>query len=384
MKIVAIIAEFNPFHNGHKYIVDKAKELTNADVAICIVSGNYTQAGNIAIKDKFERANIVIKNGVDVVIELPTIYATSSSEFFAFGAVNILNSLNCVDYLCFGSETGDIEILKSISKKLLDNNEAIWDEITKNLRLGISFAEAREKSIGKFLTSDEVAISKSSNNILAIEYIKSLIKLNSNIVPIAIKREESSKIVSATKIRELLKSSSNVSEYLPNYTLDNSLLFNDSLFQLIKYKIVTASKEYLSTINEINEGLENKLYSELNNSKTYDEFVLNVKSKRYQLSKIKRIMLNILLDITKEKFMMLNNDKNIYIHIIAINPNIKSSILSYFNKKSKAIILTSINDDLLKKLDSPIKESILLDIKAANIYSTLLNDKINKDYTNKL
>ena len=122
MKIVGIIAEFNPFHNGHKYLIEKAKEITRADLAICIMSGSFTQAGNLAIQSKFDRAKSAIENGFDVVIELPAIYATSSSEYFAFGAVNILNSLGCVDYLCFGSETGNTDSLISIAKKLLDNN----------------------------------------------------------------------------------------------------------------------------------------------------------------------------------------------------------------------------------------------------------------------
>ena len=117
MKIVGIIAEFNPMHNGHQYLIKKAKELTGADYAICLMSGNFTQAGNIALTNKFNRASTAIKNGFDAVIELPTIYATASAEFFAYGAVNILNSLNCIDYLCFGSETGNVDILINIENK---------------------------------------------------------------------------------------------------------------------------------------------------------------------------------------------------------------------------------------------------------------------------
>ena len=183
MKIVGIIAEFNPMHNGHQYLIKKAKELTGADYAICLMSGNFTQAGNIALTNKFNRASTAIKNGFDAVIELPTIYATASAEFFAYGAVNILNSLNCIDYLCFGSETGNVDILINIAHKLIKNEENIWESITISLKEGISFAKAREYAISKFLTQSEVEISSSSNNILAIEYIKSLIKLNSTITP---------------------------------------------------------------------------------------------------------------------------------------------------------------------------------------------------------
>ena len=153
MKIVGIIAEFNPFHNGHKYLIQKAKQITNADIAICIISGNFTQLVNISIIDKFKRAKIAIENGADAIIELPTIYATASSQYFAFGAVNILNSLNCIDYLCFGSETANIEELKSIANKLIANEKEIWKIIQEELRNGISFASARQNAISDFLNT---------------------------------------------------------------------------------------------------------------------------------------------------------------------------------------------------------------------------------------
>ena len=239
MKIVGIIAEFNPMHNGHQYLIKKAKELTGSDYAICLMSGNFTQAGNIALTNKFNRASTAIKNGFDAVIELPTIYATASAEFFAYGAVNILNSLNCIDYLCFGSETGNVDILINIAHKLIKNEENIWESITISLKEGISFAKAREYAISKFLTQSEVEISSSSNNILAIEYIKSLIKLNSNITPIAIKREENTEYLSATKLREKLRNNEDVSKYILDKNIGTNLEFNDNMYKIIKYKIVS-------------------------------------------------------------------------------------------------------------------------------------------------
>ncbi|MBO5477109.1 MAG: nucleotidyltransferase family protein [Clostridia bacterium] len=384
MKIVGIVAEFNPFHNGHKYLIEKAKELTKADLAVCIMSGSFTQAGNISIIDKFKRAKIAIQNGFDVVIELPTIYATASSEYFAYGAINILNALGCIDYICFGSETGDTKVLISIAKKLLDNNDKIWNIITDELRSGISFAAAREKAISKFLTKKEIEISNTSNNILAIQYIKTLLELKSNITPLAIKRDEGDTVISATKIRELLKTEKDISTYLPYDLSSDKLIFNDELYTLLKYRIISYGKEYLKNINEVNEGLENKIYDEINNSPTYDDFIKNIKSKRYQLSKIKRIMINILLNIKKEHFIELNTNSNIYAHVLAINPKTKKDILSLFSKSSNMPVITSLNDDLISKLNSPIRESLLLDITATNIHSVLTNDVINKDYTNKL
>ena len=383
MKIVGIIAEFNPFHNGHKYLIKKAKEVTGADTVLCIMSGSFTELGNIALVDKIKRAKIALQNGVDVVLELPTIYSTASSEYFARGAVTILNSLRCIDYLCFGSETADIEELKQIANKLIFNDKAIWESITDELRNGLSFAVSRQNAISKFLTQYETDISSLSNNILAIEYIKTLIELKSTIVPIAIKRTEQENVTSATNIRNLLEKKEYVGNYIPG-VLPENLVFNKEMYTLLKYTIVSKGVNYISKINEVTEGLENKIYSELNNSKSYDEFIQNIKSKRYQLSKIKRIMINILLDITKEDFISLNTDSNVYAHILAIKEDRKKEILSYMNQYANIPILTSINDDVIKNLSTTVGNSISLDIQSTNIHSIISNENINKDYTNKI
>ena len=386
MKIVGIIAEFNPFHNGHKYLIQKAKQITNADIAICIISGNFTQLGNISIIDKFKRAKIAIENGADAIIELPTIYATASSQYFAFGAVNILNSLNCIDYLCFGSETANIDELSSIANKIITNEKEIWKIIEEELKEGISFASARQNAISSFLTAQELTVSSLSNNILAIEYIKSLIKLKSNITPIAIKRKKQENITSATNIRQMLyENNNNVYNYLPyKETSFDKAMFNDNFYKIVQYNIISRGKEYIKNINEVTEGLENKIYNAINISNNYDEFIHNIKSKRYQLSKIKRILIYILLDISKEDFLQLNNSTNAYIHILTINSNIKNSLLSLINKKSKCKIFTSINDKILNSQSEIVKKSLALDIKASNIYSVLSGNIINKDYTNKI
>lgn len=385
MNIVGIIAEFNPMHTGHKYLIDKAKELTSCDTALCIMSGNFTQAGNIAIKDKFTRAKIAIENGFDVVIELPTIYATGSAEYFCNGAINILNSLP-IDYICFGSETANIEELQKIAQKLVKNNEAIWNNIAETLKTGVSFAVAREYAINKVLTPKEVEISTKSNNILAIEYLKNIIKLDSNIVPIAIKRNESA--ISATSIRDSIKNNSNINEVKKitlNYNnIINNPIININTFSAIKYAVLSLGKEKIKDIAEVTEGLENKIYDELNNALTYDEFIQNIKSKRYQLSKIKRILNNILLNITKDDFIKLQSTDNYYAHVLAINSNRKKEILSYITKNSSIPVITSINDKILKELDIASYESLQLDIKASNIYGIFSHDTINKDYTNKI
>ena len=381
MKIVGIVAEFNPMHNGHKYLIDTAKELTGADITICVMSGNFTQAGNITLVDKFKRAKTAIENGIDVVIELPTIYATSSAEFFSYSAVKLLNSLGCIDYICFGSETGDTRELVQIAYTLTQNEEEIWRQTTENLKQGISFAKARQEALENILTEDEVNTATSSNNILAIEYIKALIKLKSTIEPIAIKREDN---VSATQIRELISGGDlTLAKALSLESLSKGqIVQNTDLANILTYYLVSSTKDQIQAIREVTEGLENSLKDNCN-IYDYIDYIQEIKSKRYQLSKIKRIVINMILGITKEQNDRLQ-DKAYYAHILAIDTNKKNDILSMLNSTSKIPIITSLNDEILERQTEENKESLLLDIKATNIHSSLLKEEQNKDYTNRL
>ena len=381
MKIVGIVAEFNPMHNGHKYLIDTAKELTGADIAICVMSGNFTQAGNITLVDKFKRAKTAIENGIDVVIELPTIYATSSAEFFSYSAVKLLNSLGCVNYICFGSETGDTRELVQIAYTLTQNEEEIWRQTTENLKQGISFAKARQEALENILTEDEVNTATSSNNILAIEYIKALIKIKSTIEPIAIKREDN---VSATQIRELISGGDlTLAKALSLESLSKGqIVQNTDLSNILTYYLVSSTKNQIQAIREVTEGLENSLKDNCN-IYDYIDYIQEIKSKRYQLSKIKRIVINMILGITKEQNDRLQ-DKAYYAHILAIDTNKKNDILSMLNSTSKIPIITSLNDEILERQTEENKESLLLDIKATNIHSSLLKEEQNKDYTNRL
>ena len=381
MKIVGIVAEFNPMHNGHKYLIDTAKELTGADIAICVMSGNFTQAGNITLVDKFKRAKTAIENGIDVVIELPTIYATSSAEFFSYSAVKLLNSLGCVNYICFGSETGDTRELVQIAYTLTQNEEEIWRQTTENLKQGISFAKARQEALENILTEDEVNTATSSNNILAIEYIKALIKLKSTIEPIAIKREDN---VSATQIRELISGGDlTLAKALSLESLSKGqIVQNTDLSNILTYYLVSSTKNQIQAIREVTEGLENSLKDNCN-IYDYIDYIQEIKSKRYQLSKIKRIVINMILGITKEQNERLQ-DKAYYAHILAIDTNKKNEILSMLNSTSKIPVITSLNDEILERQTEENKESLLLDIKATNIHSSILKEEQNKDYTNRL
>lgn len=394
MKVLGIIAEYNPLHTGHIYHISKAKEITGCDTVIVIMSGSFTQQGNIAIINKFERAKQAIQNGVDLVIEIPSAFASSDAGNFAYKSVSILNDLN-VDAICFGAETDNIERLKLISETLIYKDKEIWNEIKNELKKGISFAKARNNSLNKFLNEDDINIILSPNNILALEYLRTLKVLNSNIIPFAIHRESNfnSHILencytSSTSIRKALENKCNLNDiqkYIPEnvskYLKNNKIIFNNDFFEILKYKIISMNENDLKEINGVSEGIENKLKKEICNSYSYDEFLFKIKSKRYELSRIKRILVNILLNISKEDFNLLKENNSNYAHILAFNHD-KKDLLSHISNTSNIPVISSLNNKTLSYLNKYQKLSLDTDIYASNIYSMLINQKINKDYTN--
>lgn len=396
MNVVGIIAEYNPMHNGHIYNIKKARELTNADYVIVIMSGSFTEQGNIAVIDKFTRATIAIENGADMVIELPTIYATSSAESFAFGAISILNSLGVVTHLAFGAESQDIQPLEQVANVYLKYKEEIIAKSKEYTKQGINSGEAYTKSLCEFIANDNQYYTL-PNNILAIEYIKTITALKSQIKPVLVHRQSSnhsdqeisnsSEYASSTSIRNILSNNNllldeklnNIRYVVPqntfNYLASNKFNLNEDLWNVLKYEIIKLNVQGLKNIHEVTEGLENKLYKQALECNNYDEFIFNVKSKRYTLSKIKRICIYIILGITKEIYNRLK-DVN-YARVLKVK-NSSSELLSKISENCNSII-TKVTDDSISCLNEKIAESIKLDILAHNLFN-----KSNIDYINKI
>ena len=388
MNITGIITEYNPFHNGHKFHLEESKKQTKSDGTICIMSGNFVQRGGPAIIDKWKRTEMALNNGVDLIIELPTFYAVSSAEFFAKGAVSILNSLNIVNNLFFGSEIGDAKALSEIAKVLVSEDERFQNILKENLSLGLTFAKAREKSLIEYLNSSEINnIITSSNNILGIEYIKAILKLNSSINPVALKREGSNyndkslsqTFSSATSIREVLKNTSNIEDLkniipLESYEVfsklqeqDYRFTFEEEMFKYIKYKIQTNCVNF-NNLYEVTEGLDNKIIKEISSSNSLHEFTLKIKSKRYTYSKISRILTHIYLGLDNDDFKDIANENNLYVRVLGFNKTGRE-ILSLIKANSSIPLITKVprftNNPLLK-----------FDLQATACYS-LLNYKVN-------
>ena len=392
MNISAIIAEYNPLHNGHLYHIKKTKELTNSDAIICIMSGNYVQRGIPAIIDKWNRTKIALECGADLVIELPAVYSLSSAEFFSFGAVSLLNSLGVVDSISFGSELGSMDFILKAAQLLLNEPEKFKNELKIYLDKGYTYPFSRSKALIDYFNhegyalDDVEAIFNSSNNILAIEYCKSLFKLKSNIKPYTIKREGGSYnsqqlnniFSSATSIRKFLKENGSVlelDEHIPSksFNLINSLksqgyrfVFEDLMLPFIKYKCF-AYGENITNLPDASEGIHNRIYKALDKSKTYHDLIDNIKSKRYTYTRISRILCQYYVGFEQYDTKVLRSESCPYARVLGFNET-GINILRSMKGNSSIPIYTKIP----KNPDSTLK----LDLQATKSYS-LLNDFVS-------
>lgn len=396
MITTALITEYNPFHLGHKYHLENSIKDCDSNITISIMSGNFMQRGNPALIDKWERAKIAVLNGVDLVIELPAIYALSSAEFFAFGAVSILNKLDLVDNLYFGSEHGDINLLNNISKIILNEPPEYKTSLKENLYKGLPFFKCRELALLNILKDEEsIKVLSSSNNILGIEYLKALNKLNSNITPKTLKRvgnnyndkHLSSSFSSATSIREAFKNNFSLSSIQENVSRETFLVFEelhnknynftyeDSMFPYLKYKILT-SKNLLNNIFDVSEGIENRIYESALSSKNMNELILNCKSKRYTYTRISRILSSFFIGLHEVNVDELLNSPPDYIRPLAFNRK-GATILKEIKKTGSVDIIANVP----KFHNHP---HLNIDILATKAYS-ILNHSIspNEDYLRK-
>ncbi len=323
MKICGIVAEYNPFHNGHKYHIEKTKELYGATHIAAVMSGNFTQRGDVAVFDKYKRTETALKNGVDLVIELPVPYALGSAEQFAFGAVSALHSLGCVEMISFGSECGDVELLEETAGAVMFAQQN--EDFFTFMRHGDSFPAALQKTIEKYYENDIIDALTEPNNTLAVEYIKALGELGSSIKPVTVKRigaEHDSdgtngKFASAAHIRKSLAAGDDMSAFVPEFP-ESSLNDTAKLANLetaILAKLRTMSPEELEKAPNVLMGLENRIYKAARVSANLAELYMLIKTKRYTMSRIRRIIMAEFIGIKKSDV----KEKPPYIHILGMN-----------------------------------------------------------------
>lgn len=369
MKSIGIIAEYNPFTNGHLYHLNKIKEKYKDYTIILVMNGHFSQRGTPSIINKFKRTEIAIKLGIDLVIELPYPFATQSADFFAYGAITILEHLK-VEKIVFGSESDNINDLELIAKTQINN-----DELDKLVgiysKLGYNYPTALSNSIFD-LTNKKIT---TPNDLLGVSYIKVILNNNYNIKYETIKRTNDyhQSIESATQVRELLKNNKDVKDYIPEIELEylNNLHFNNDYFNILKYKIIT--EKDLSIYQTVDEGIDKLLKKEINNASSIDELIQLVKSKRYTYNKISRMLNHILCNFTKEKDEKFKQIK--YIRILGLN--IKGR--NYLNKIKKDIDIPIISK-LLREKD----EMLDYELETTKIYDILSNEKLLKRECEKI
>lgn len=392
MNVTGIITEYNPFHLGHLHHLKECKKNTNCNGVICVMSGNFVQRGMPAIMDKWERAKIAVKNGVDLVVELPLIFSISSAEAFAYGAVALLEKTKIVNNLYFGSEHGNVLDLNKIASVIIKEPIEYKNTLKKELAKGVPYHYARLTSLKNYFNDMNLEeIISSSNNILGIEYLKALLRLNSPIKPYTLKRigsnyndeDITSLYASATSIRKTLSFNDfdKIKEVLPKESYeeiinlkntDYKFVYPEDIFPFLKYKILTEG-ENLSKLSQLKEGLDNKIKKEILNSNNLNEFILNIKSKRYTYTAISRALVSFFIGMENFSLDHIKNSSIEYIRPLAFNER-GSKILKEIKNKESVKIIT--------KLPKNIENSMLsLDLLGTKAYS-ILNKNISpmEDY----
>jgi predicted nucleotidyltransferase len=427
MKVAGIIVEYNPFHNGHKYHIEEARRLTGADYVVAVMSGSFVQRGIPAIIDKYSRSKMALMNGVDLVLELPVCYATGSAEYFALGAVSILNKLGIVDYLCFGSECGDIALLKEAANLLLKAPKLYDEKLFSYVKEGLPYPAARAKAVEHLYHSSGdqaayrriAAVLSEPNNILGLEYIKALNRLSSSITPVTITRQaahyhqevlsdrkpevsittefipdrlkqaEDQKVISsATAIRKALLSTdkvlglSGVRNSVPESVYDIlSACYNQSypiteedFAQVLIYKLLSESRESLTSYVDISTDLADRLANLRNTYLTFAELTRHIKTRNVTHTRINRALTHLLLNIRNDNLQnYLQEGCTFYARVLGLRRS-SSFLLKKITDLGRTPVITKVSkaDSVLKPLGRLMLSE---DIFATHIYNQAVFEK---------
>lgn len=370
-KVVGIVAEYNPFHNGHLYQINKIIEKYKDATIVIVCSSSFTQRGDTSILNKFDKAKVALNNGVNLVVELPYVYSTQSSDIFASAAIKILNYLK-VDTICFGTERDSIGDIKKCAVTQL--NDPTYDRIVKEeLDLGVNYPTALNKALKKLI---DIEITE-PNDLLALSYVKEIIKNQYNIEIFNIKRtndfhdiESNDSIISASNVRNKISNGIDIKDYVPNdvYLKLKNIKFNDKYFEFLKYKINSESdlEKYL----DVDEGLSTRIRNSIDKSNSLEELIQNIKTKRYTYNKISRMLNHILCSFTKNEREQIKDIE--YIRILGFDS---------IGQKHLNSIKDDINVKILNKFDTSYK-ALEIEKRVSSIYSMIMCDIMDKEIKN--
>ncbi len=419
MKVVGLVTEYNPFHNGHLYHIEEAKRVTGADTVIVIMSGDYVQRGTPAVMPKRLRCEMALKCGASAVFELPVCYSTGSAELFATSAVSFLDRLDIVDSLCFGSECNNLPLMENIASFLCNEPDEYKIALQAGLKRGLSFPAARQDALEKTLPNpDCLDIIRNPNNILGIEYLKALKRLHSSIVPYTIERKGADyhdtslqkDYCSASAIRSLLSYSSEsiypeIKNSYDNTPLHNILdkleeqvpkecleilkdyhhitypVYQNDFSLLLKYKLLNKTPKDLMRYMDVSEELANRIYNQMNKFFNFKQFSDLLKTKELTQARITRALLHIMLGIKKEAVKTyIKNGFHHYARVLGVNKN-KSDILGILSVRSTLPLIT--NPARTDNVSPTGREMLYQDILASNLYNSVITDKYKTPYQNE-
>ena len=366
MKTIGIVAEFNPFHEGHKYLIEQAKADTEAELCVVVMSGNFVQRGMPAAFDKWQRAKMAVEQGVNLVVELPTVYACNSAEYFAKGAVEVLEGFGAVDILAFGSESGNLESLQEAATFLSAEDDALKDRIQALMREGYAHPKAREIAVLEREHGFDDALIKEPNNILSIEYLKQI----QSMMPHTVKRKGKGYHQSASEIRARMEMEN------PAHYRD----IEDRFFAMTAMKVLQMTAEELAEFAAADPGLANKLKKEIRYADSLDELIERVKSKVYTRTRIMRLLAHILLDIRKTDVEQATS----YIRVLAFDGAGAKFLKDVKQRESSLLpVITNINKEAARYPE--IAPTLEKDILASDIYNLLTDKNLYEmaDYTRR-
>lgn len=402
MRTLGIITEYNPFHRGHAYMLEQAKSKAGADRVVVLMSGSFVQRGEPAIFDKWTRAAAALKNGADLVLELPVPFATSHAEAFAGGAVRLLTESGIVDTLAFGSESGNLQELQAAAKILANETEEFQQLLKQLLAEGLSYPTARARALQALSQISSDILSK-PNDILGLEYLKAL--STSPIRPITIRRKGAyhspslcDGYASASAIRNALAEnrSTEAMAHLPANTHDfyhrdlslgTAPVFWEALMPALHYKLRTTSAEELRSIAEVTEGLENRILHSIDSCYSFEDMIQFIKTKRYTRTRIQRILLHILLDMKEtEVSYFLHLPRMPYVRVLGFRKK-HSDILADLTEQAKCPVLLNLKR-APELLDADGLAMLALEKKATDLHALAYPNPMyrapNQDFTKPL
>lgn len=398
MKVCAVIAEYNPFHLGHAYHLKKARQLTDADYIIVVMSGNFVQRGDPALVDKYTRAKAALSCGADLVLELPSCFSTGSAEYFARGAIAMLDHLGMIDFLCFGSECSEIQFLSQFAEIFLNEPEPYKNILREKLKLGYSYPTARSNAlvIAYPQLAADIAVVSSPNNILGIEYIKALHQRRSRIHPVNIRRTGSDHrdqrlgdvYSSSRALRQAIQSNRSIEELrshmpeeaynvLAEYFAQERPLFQNDFSTLLHYKLLSEQAKGYTKYLDVTPDLSEKICKYVYQFTTFSEFCDLLKSKDMTYTRISRCLLHILLNITKEhmEYYIDNQDSICYARLLGFREEAKPLLTAIDHNTSIPLITKMADAD--KLLTSGGNQMFQQEVQITDIYSSIQAAKSN-------